>query len=397
MPDTLLHRWLVVTAFAATLMAGVHPAVLSYVVLLMGFLWIFMGRDVRGHFAKPNSVTTILFLLSFVYAAVALQWSLLPARGLYDLTVVALMTWMGLQTTAGMAEIDAEHSNKLLRMVVGTFLVALIFFAADLFLDRIVQRALLNAPWSKALPLALTTRSCLCLVLLLWPVLGDTWRRGWHRSAIALWLLTGALTIFADTAAGRLAFAVSTLIFVVARFSPRVVRLALCAVIVAGFILAVPVSRHIQDDIGQQAGHMSGSFGQRTEIWQFTAKRILEKPIFGWGFDSARAIPNFGEVSKYLGGDPTKSIIPMHTHNWFLHILLELGAVGAVLVGAFWIWLITRTEKLSAAIQPHALAVIGVVFSIGAFSIGVWQAWWWAAVIFVCWVLQWFSNAQGAK
>jgi hypothetical protein len=394
MNDTLSKNWLFICAGIGASFVGIYPAILSYVILVMGFLWLFMLRDVDGSFVKPNRITVIFSLVLLSWAAISLQWSLIPARALYDLVVILLLGWIGVQSTASMAVMEPKDAGRLIRIVTAAFLVALLFFAADSFFDVVVQRAVRNAPWSKFLPLALVTRSCFCTVLILWPVAVYVWQRGLKFSAVLLWFTLGILTLFTDTAAGRLAFVASSLVFALANFSPKLLRITFSAIILAGFMIAVPAAKIAQDTIGDAAHRMSGSFGQRTEIWTFAAKRIMEKPILGWGFDSSRAIPNFGEISVYQGNDPTKSIIPMHPHDWLLQIWLELGAVGCVLTAAFWIWLIWQTEKFDRRVQPAALAVIAVVFTIGAFSIGIWQVWWWAVVLFAIWVLQWLNRAQ---
>lgn len=394
MTDTLPQKWLMVMAGAGMLLCGIRPSILPHVIIPMGFLWLFIWRDAVGRFARPNAITAILFLLPMAYAAAALNWSLIPARAIYDLVIIGLLGWVGVQSTAGMKILSPEDAENLMRNAATVFLAALVCYAADVCFNLPLQRAILHVEWDKPIPLAIVSRACFCLTLLFWPVALFIWQKNMRISAILLWLSVGLLSLFTDSAAGRMAFAVSTATYIMASLSPRILRLMFGVAIVVGFSVAVPVAQIAQNTIGKNVQQISNSFGHRTEIWEFTARRIVEKPVLGWGFNSARAMPNFGEISVYQGNDPAKSIIPMHPHNWFLQVLLELGLVGAVLMGGFWLWILWRTERFDPRVQPAALASVSVIFTIGAFSIGVWQSWWWSAILFVIWVIQWLDKSQ---
>jgi O-antigen ligase len=110
--------------------------------------------------------------------------------------------------------------------------------------------------------------------------------------------------------------------------------------------------------------HVRESWSQRLDIWGFSAARIGEKPLAGWGLDASRT---FGTA------------ILLHTHNAALQIWLELGLVGAVLVTVFWLGLWTIIEGWARRDRPLAAAAAATAVSyltIGALSFGVWQEWW---------------------
>lgn len=396
MTDTLSQRWLIAVFFAGAVFAGLHPAVLSYLIVVMGFLWLFIYRDEQGAFAQSGRATVLLFTAWLVDAAVSLQWTLDPARALYDFVLLTILTIIALQMPAGLARATPAQAERYLRWLIMGWMIGVLFLAMDLSFGLIWQHAILRVPWKMHLELALTTRAVLCMNILLWPALYYFWQRQWRVTAISVWALTGALTAVSETAAGRLAFIISTVVFGAATVWPRITRLLLAVVIVTGVSVALPVAQVAQDIIESSFHHVISSFGHRTEIWKFTAKRILEKPVFGWGFDSARAIPNMGEISKYQGYDPLKSIIPMHPHNWFLQILLELGIVGAILMTLLWLWLLRLISRLQKSVQPVALAIYAIAIVVGAFSIGIWQQWWLAALVFASLVLQ-LLNRQASE
>ncbi len=115
------------------------------------------------------------------------------------------------------------------------------------------------------------------------------------------------------------------------------------------------------------------SAGHRLLIWSFTGDRIAERPLIGWGLDTARAIPG-GKVEIR----PGQTWLPLHPHNAALQVWLELGAPGAALfaflVGLLWL-------RLGEAPWPrlYAAAAGGSLFAAlaAAFSgWGIWQEWW---------------------
>jgi O-antigen ligase len=115
------------------------------------------------------------------------------------------------------------------------------------------------------------------------------------------------------------------------------------------------------------------SAGHRLLIWSFTGYRIAERPVAGWGLDSARAIPG-GKIEIR----PGQTSLPLHPHDAALQLWLELGAPGAalfaLLVGLLWL-------RLGRAPWPrlYTAAAGGSLFAATAVASsgwGIWQEWW---------------------
>lgn len=389
MPKLLSSRWLMLMVLLTTLLAALKPALIAHVMMVMGILLIGIWRDERGAFARINPLSGLLLGLVLVWAIASVQWSLLPVRAMYDLIVLLVLAGLMLQLPAAMPHITTDDNDRLLRLLIATAMVAILIFIMDVGIDLIWQRTLAGESWGALkYSLAVISRSGLCILLLLWPIIAYSWRREWHLLGFFLWVIVGVSFLFTDSASGRLAFAASTVIFVMASYWPKFTRILLMTALAAGFLLAVPLAKVTQNFVQESNIRLNNSFMHRTEIWRFSAERIQEKPVLGWGFDSARAISNMGEISIFQGFDPMKSIIPMHPHNWMLHALLELGVIGGAILTTFWLWLLYLTSQLHRRVQATALAGFSIAIVVGAFSIGIWQSWWLSVLIFFALILQ---------
>lgn len=195
------------------------------------------------------------------------------------------------------------------------------------------------------------------------------------------WILSAAfflVSLRATSASARVGFALSLTVFALARWSPGVVRGLLIAVTIAGPLVSIPVAVQLRQHGLMHAEALPFSFRHRVEIWDVVARRIQEKPLFGWGLESSPNIPDEGEQSLF---HPEGHMIPLHPHNIFLQSLLELGAVGGVLyvaVGAALVW---STRRLPRWAQPTALAMYAGGVAVGCFAYGAWQTWWLSGIL----------------
>jgi exopolysaccharide production protein ExoQ len=155
---------------------------------------------------------------------------------------------------------------------------------------------------------------------------------------------------------------------------------AISAVVILGAPLLFPPAAGIAG-LRHQAEEFKFSAWHRLEIWSFVGARIAERPLFGWGLDSSRAIPGGSALipqPKEAAGMPRGQYLPLHPHNAPLQLWLELGVPGAALFALFAarVWL-----ALGAAVWPRLYIaasggslVAGFVVALGAY--GIWEEWW---------------------
>lgn len=130
------------------------------------------------------------------------------------------------------------------------------------------------------------------------------------------------------------------------------------------------------------------SISHRFAIWQFSAERIAQKPLSGWGMNSARVMPGAKEtiILSYENGAPSArgELLPLHTHNAALQWWLELGMPGALLALSLWIMGLAAIGRNLKGRLPRAFALGGTVgaFAVANLSYGAWQSWWIASLLF---------------
>ena len=214
-------------------------------------------------------------------------------------------------------------------------------------------------------------------------------RRWWWRSA-AMLVLIGALTIVTSSGGGLLAIVLGTGAGLATLVLPRLTPILAGAVALA-LTLAAPLAIHMPStlDLALRFPRMPNSTLHRTMIWHFTATKILERPLLGWGLDGSRVIPGAKEgevVYMHAGPDdpPVPGLqprLPLHPHDFALQIWLELGAVGAVLVAGLLAAIVAAAARLPRGpVRAGAIATFVAAIVVSAVGYGIWQAWWLASL-----------------
>lgn len=120
-----------------------------------------------------------------------------------------------------------------------------------------------------------------------------------------------------------------------------------------------------------QVGWLSqGYAASRMEIWDFVARRALERPFLGFGVEAARQM-HFDTQALFFKTDTI-----LHPHNFVMQFWLEFGVVGAVFLCAFLgdIW--RRMQFLSTPSARLATGLFFAAITAAAVTYGIWQGWW---------------------
>ena len=205
-------------------------------------------------------------------------------------------------------------------------------------------------------PLARFDRAATTEVLALWAVLClGAARRVVERIALAI--ATAIAVLVLSSAGAVLALAVGFSVFALAWVKPRLTAAAL-ALGLAALAVALPLVVPSYDTTVALRAHgapIKWDGLHRLLIWRFTADRIAERPVLGWGMDASRAIPGgktrFADLfpAAQLPGDA--EALPLHPHDAALQWELELGVPGTLLclaIVAWGLWRVAGAEQAAA-------------------------------------------------
>lgn len=350
----------------------------------------------------PRGGATLLAVALGVWGMASAAWAAEPGRALSTGLSIAAMALLAGGAARALGDSDeAARRGLTLALAIGVA-IGLAAAAIDALSGNAIRaavRGLAEAPATLAFGLK-PAASVMALLLPLafalpWPVLPR-----------ALLLLGGAGILVAlpgDTAklAALLGIGIGAATTLAPRIVPRLVGAGLAAAILAMPLLAAAIPALPVDRLPITALH-------RMVIWDFTAARIAERPVLGWGLEASRTVPGGRDAPTaaqlgHLGvtdagrrqwfAHPSVQVLPLHPHNGALQIWLELGAIGALIAAA-----LAWTLGSAAGRCPCPPAAAGALASAAVtamLSFGAWQAWWVVAMLLAAAVCAGLARSRG--
>ena len=348
-------------------------------------------KQIWARLMKTNRLLVGAGLLFLLTLAISTLWAQDPARGAVTVGKVTGSFIVG--TILVMATMLI--TTKTARRVTVAFTASVLVLGAFLSIDALTGGTLSLLILKKGVGIHYghfwLKPAAAVLAIGIWPMVLFLWQAGRPWIAVSS-IIAAALTAYVIGANGVtvaiLVGAFAGLLFCV--LGPLRKAIAIGAFLIfAGVILFQPfiIKNYISPEaVGEELTlnmPIAGSTLYRLYIWDFVSSRIMEKSIMGWGVGASRHIgdeeiiidPKWGEIGE---------AVPLHPHNAFLQLQLELGMLGLVLslvpiAMMFW--------RLSLPAISHAarFAGVGLLFSVFfqyAISFSVWSSWWNAAVLF---------------
>lgn len=223
------------------------------------------------------------------------------------------------------------------------------------------------------LPIAVSVynEATTCFIQLAWPAGMYLWLIGQHRAALVLALATAILAFIGDSNTAKLVVILSAMVFLGARlwFSGMRVLIAVATVIVGLGMpwLISPLSMLARD---ATTNWLPTSGLARLEIYSFIGKLSRERPLLGWGVESSAFLPLPPEYRPDL---QYVSQMPLHPHNLFLEIWVELGLVGILISLALLMLVLHRLSWINPQARPFALAAFASLMVIDLLAYSVWS------------------------
>ena len=145
-------------------------------------------------------------------------------------------------------------------------------------------------------------------------------------------LLSAVLLVFSGSITHMVAVIASVLFIQIYKFAMRL-RIPLYAIVLATLLVVasgVTVLFVDSERLTAVLGRSSDLTG-RTEIWALVTSCIPERPVLGFGYSGFW----HGASPESLAIDHALGLQVMYSHNGYLEVLLNLGAVGFLLMLAF--------------------------------------------------------------
>lgn len=365
---------------------GVAPCagLMALAVALRGQVWrAGLGLLSPGRlYSNPLSIALAAIIGLAIWIAATAFWSPVPGAEWLGLTVLSSAL------AAGALVYEAQRASRRRADRFSALFVAMVSIASAALMFEALSGAYLREviPPKDLSPLRFKDftslgRGVTAMAPLVFPA-GVMLRRMSGSSLVAstpfLALLIAAanFSIFANVAE----LACGALAFCAALIRPRASVLLWSALFVA-MLIAVPFAASAipaEAAINGEFGLVPPSWTQRLIVWREAGTIALGQCMpLGCGADYARALGEAGRTIEIPGWPVALPTMPVHPHNLFLQVWLELGLPGVALLAAALVavsgaLLQVRIEKATtAAILAAAAAAFISVMS----EESLWQVW----------------------
>lgn len=317
------------------------------------------------------SLIVVLAALA-LWSAVSASWALAPFQALFLVARLIAVAAAGVGLLFAVQRLDGPSRRMGEEALLGGMILGLAVLAGGAVYAKVTGDSLWDTYYFD--PLTTLNNGAVAISLLAWPAFAVLWRRGqrWTAGIAVVTVYAGISFLSSGTAllAPVMGLAGFLILWIGGRPGALAVG-AVCAILVvtapviATSVLTVDRLEKVTTEITSSARH-------RIKMWAFAVEKIDEKPLWGWGMDASRSIP---QDDRRLGAN--MEIMPLHPHNAFLQVRLELGIPGAVivaaLVGLFFVVAGRSRDRFAAAVMAGAG---GAYLTVAVLSYGVWQNWW---------------------
>jgi exopolysaccharide production protein ExoQ len=368
-------HWLGLALFFAVPLASVAPK--GEVVLVALAALPLLARNIsQGFYLQiPRSLTAIVLALMVLWGCATALWALEPSAALQRGGSLALLAAAAVSILLACDNLVAEE-RKLARwatvagLAVGCLLL-IIELSVDLPINSMVRGA------ENVTKAAILNSALSMVAIMAWPTALILKQQNKLWFAVGVLLLAVTVLLLGDGNSARIAFGVAALVATVTLLWPDMSRRAMVIIATLGIATAplLPSTFLSPDDWKDALSGTTDSAIHRLHIWHFSAERIFEKPIAGWGLDASRTIPG-GDVEVIQDG----ASMQLHPHNAPLQIWLELGILGAAGLAAIVTIALLSVRNLPREAQAASLATTTAALVIASLSFGIWQHWWLATL-----------------
>jgi len=376
-------------SFAAAVLSpqAMAPLVMLYAAGIAALNW----RNFR--LAAKSSVPIAVAAVLLAWALASALWSLDPGLSLERSLRLFLM--IALATVVAIVLPNVRVGKRGALIIAGAILCASGLIVLDTALGLSIGPHLAKGgdPYDRTGPL---------FVLLLLPTFTIIDGRFGRKVAVSLVLLSVVAVLLLSNKASVLALVLGLgawgLFMILRRYGPQI---AVAAILVFSVVQPLGMTAfHSEIRDWSLASDAEPGIRHRAYIWSFSAEKAMERPWLGWGIGTSRSIPGGDTQAIFRRQDGTIAgqgeAIPLHPHNAFVQIFLEMGLIGMALVA---LTLSVAGYRFARLLQPAGLLGPGIAFIVSALTIssisfGAWQGWWVSAQLLVAALLTGLARSR---
>ncbi len=168
-------------------------------------------------------------------------------------------------------------------------------------------------------------------------------------------------------------------------------------ILASPYFKKIPNTNNCVRNMQWQETATGSSIIHRILVWEYVGKEIFNRPLVGHGAGTSRLIGQNIILNVPNTTQEIKGGIPLHPHNNFLEIWLELGFFGIMIISILWFKIIQygiKIRKESYIIGTGVCSSIVTIFIISNLSFGVFQAWWMSSIALIFLIILQFSKKE---
>jgi O-antigen ligase len=115
-------------------------------------------------------------------------------------------------------------------------------------------------------------------------------------------------------------------------------------------------------------------------IWRHTVEQLPRAPLLGAGIGTGRALHEARQEVRLAPGTRFELSTGLHSHNAYLQVWYEAGAVGAAIVLALGLTALWGLRAFATEVQPYLAACFAACALLVGSAYSIWAAWFMAAL-----------------
>ena len=360
--------------------------------------WYLICRG-RVPYYAPTPVVTALFVAA-VYLLINATWSLSPVAAAHAVVLMFLLVGTLHVVLSLLPDLEEAPLRAMAAGALAGVAVAGAILCLEVFTDQLLRRLLIRlAPALQPPPqhvvieggqlarLApyLPNANISVIALMFWPAALLAVRlglpRAWRYAALAAAVVALAAVFASEHATSQFALLGAGATFLLFKLRPKLAMPLLIAGWVAAILLVVPVASALYGAGAYRATWLPESARHRVVIWGATSAQIGKAPILGAGIGTGRALNEAGgAAAPAVPGTDFRFAPGLHSHNAYLQVWFETGAVGALILLGLGLLVLRSLSAAGRDMQPYLAAAFSACALSVATAFAIWAPWFMASL-----------------